>query len=182
MLSRALASSIEDVRPESKYGRLLRPIGAFLNTLDATHLTLAETGEAFIWRCFQRQNPAKQLTGVIAHSDIPGMAAAFKRSRAGRVAQAGESPLGTSVCPWGYEELLRSLSHKLDQECATTVMVYEDDESLLVQFSLPVPLYVQMEPERFASVNYFHEEIYSQDDIVALVATMRSHRGSPYYR
>jgi hypothetical protein len=61
-------------------------------------------------------------------------------------------------------------------------MLFEDDKSLLVQFSLPVPMYVQMEPERFASLNYFHEDIYAQDDIVNLVATLRSHRGSRYYR
>jgi hypothetical protein len=106
----------------------------------------------------------------------------MKQSRLGKVEDTADAPPEMGVCAWGYEELLRCLSDKLDLEAATTVLFIEDDTSVLVQFSLAVPLYVQMEPERMVPSNYFHEDLYTREDIEALIKRLRGHRGSRYYR
>jgi hypothetical protein len=173
---------IDDVRVEPKYRPLLRPIGAFLDTLRLSHLILAESEEGFIWRGHAWDDLGGVLYGVMPHADVPALAESFKQARLGRIDELNEPPVSPGVCPQGYEELLRCIGEKLDLEAATSVMVIEDDDMLLVQFTLPVPTYVQMEPERLFPAKYFHEVIYSREDIAALIASRRRFRGSRYYR
>jgi hypothetical protein len=173
---------LEDVRIEPKYRPLLRPIGAFLDTLRLSHLVFAESEEGFIWRGFSRDDQGSVLYGVMPHAEVPALAEAMKHLRVGRADKLDEQSVSTGVCPEGYEELLRCLSEKLDREAATSVMVIEDDDMVLVQFTLAVPTYVQMEPERLIPAKYFHEVIYSSDEIVALIASKRRFRGSKFYR
>jgi hypothetical protein len=52
----------------------------------------------------------------------------------------------------------------------------------LVQFTLAVPTYVQMEPERLFPAKYFHEVIYSGEEVAALIASKRRLRGNKFYR
>ncbi len=193
---------------DSKYRPLLRPIGAYLDSLNVRNLTLAETEQGFIWRCFARENPSQLLYGVIGHDEIPQMIESIKASRIGRVpdlvidepvverqgllgralqSRPTQSSLppevrSDAVCPFGYEELLRALSFRLDREAATSFVLHEDDNSILIRFTLTVPVYVQMEPERFVSSTYFHEDVLNQDDIIALVRHVRSFRGTKFYR
>jgi hypothetical protein len=193
--------------PGPKYRPLLRPIGAYLDTLDARDLVLAETEQGFIWRCFAREDPGQLLYGVIALEDIPQITESIKASRTGRVpdlvideevdqqprqrfmsrsVQPAPAPQPErrldAVCPFGYEELLRCLSYKLDREAATSFVLQESAETVLVQFTLTVPVFVQVEPERFNSGNYFHEDLLTSEDIVALVQQVRGFRGTNYYR
>jgi hypothetical protein len=173
---------IEDVRDAPKYRPLLRPIGAYLDTLQATNLMLVEYEEGFMWRCFAREDPSRLLFGVIGHNDVPQLAETMKSNRLGRVSDLVDDQPIDAVCPYGYEELLRCLSYKLDKEAATTVLVIEDDSSVLVQFTLQVPVYVQMEPERLISAHYFHEDLLMRSDVEALVKQVSEFRGSRFYR
>lgn len=189
-----------------KYRLLLRPIGAYLDTLEARNLTLAESEQGFIWRCLAREDPAQLLCGVVGHDEIPQLTESVKAARLGRVPdlvidEAQDAPgLQTkfslpdgsrsiiqperridAVCPFGYEELLRCLSYKLDRVAATSFMLQESDDSILVQYTLAVPLFVQMEPDRFISNNYFHEDVLYRDDAIALVRRVRGFRGTSFY-
>jgi hypothetical protein len=172
----------QGVHTAPRYRPLLRSIGAYLDTLEATHLLLAESEEGFIWRCFLRARPDNVLFGVIGHDEVPALEQSVKRSRLGRVPDLYDAPRIPAVCPYGYEELLRCMSYKLDKEAATSMMLIEDDRSVLVQFTLQVPVYIQMEPERMVMPHYFHEDIYARTDIEALVKEIRSFRGNKFYR
>jgi hypothetical protein len=182
MFVRKQAPPNDDVKIEPKYRLLLRPIGAFLDSINASQVVLCEIEQGFIWRCVERNNPDFVRSGLISHDEIPELSESMKQSRLGKVEDTADSPPEMGVCAWGYEELLRCLSDKLDLEAATTVLFIEDDTSVLVQFSLAVPLYVQMEPERMVPSNYFHEDLYTREDIEALIKRLRGHRGSRYYR
>jgi hypothetical protein len=173
---------VKDERNEPKYRHLLRPIGAYLDTLNASNLLLAESEEGFIWRCSSRANPANIRFGVIGVEEIAHLAEAMKRHRLGRVPDLYDEPAVEGVCPYGYEELLRALSFKLDKEAATSVMVIEDDDLILVQFTLQVPTYVQMEPVRMVMPHYFHEDLLGRAEIEALVKQTREFRGTRFYR
>jgi len=198
-----LRMSLKRMTSTSKYRPLLRPIGAYLDTLNVRDLVLAETEQGFVWRCCARANAAQLLHGVIGHDAIPHLTEVMKASRLGRVPDldvdvdvrlwAGLRMFRSSasivmrkrhmgsVCPFGYEELLRSLSHKLDCESAASFLLHEDAETILVQITQNVPLFVQMDPDRFVASNYFHEDVLDRDHVIALVRQVRSFRGSKYF-
>ena len=85
-------SAVAAARKGLKYQQLLRPIGAYLDTLDASHLLLAESEEGFIWRCAPRSDPGELLYGVIVHDEVPQLADTMKQRRLGRVPVSGEHP------------------------------------------------------------------------------------------
>lgn len=207
VITRLQQASSTSMTTAPTYRPLLRPIGAYFDSLNARNLLLAETEQGFIWRCFARENPAQLLHGVIGHDEIPQITESIKASRIGRVPDlvidtpaddrdrhwlTGRTAQARSavqperrvdaVCPFGYEELFRCLSYRLDREAATSFILHEDDSSLLIQFTLTVPIYVQMEPDRFVASNYFHEDFLSRDDVIALVRHVRNFRGTKFYR
>jgi hypothetical protein len=207
VITRLQQVSTTSMTTAPKYRPLLRPIGAYLDSLNVQSLLLAESEQGFIWRCFARENPAQLLYGVIGHDEIPQITESIKASRLGRVpdlvidepvderdrhwlsGRSSHARLSTeserridAACPFGYEELFRCLSYKLDREAATSFVLQEDDKSILIQFTLNVPIYVQMEPDRFVSSNYFHEDYLDRDDIIGLVRHVRGFRGTKFYR
>jgi hypothetical protein len=179
---RRSAVLLEDVRVAPKYRPLLRPIGAYLDTLQLSHLIFAESEEGFIWRGHSEEDLESVLYGVLPHADVPALAESMKRERLGRIDEAAEPPVSGGVCTHGYEELLRCIAEKLDLEAATSLMIIEDDDNLLLQFTLPVPTYVQMEPERLLPAKYFHEIVYSREDVAAMITAKRRFRGNRFYR
>jgi hypothetical protein len=171
-----------EIRPGPKYHSVLRPIGAYLDTLFASHLVLAEIEHGFFWRCLRRDDPGHLLFGLISRDEVHELEETMKRSRSAHHTDADEAALGPDVDAWGYEELLRTLSHELDKHAATTVVIVEDSDAVLVQYSIPVAPFVHLDLTESVAAHYFHEDIYTREEIGALIAAMRGRRAKQVLR
>jgi hypothetical protein len=189
---------------QRRYGYLLRPIGAYLDALDARYVTLAEIEEGFIWHCFSRGDPTTILTGTIALDDIAALIETTKRSkeirgrtqeellrmrragrglfRKGQAEGPGPEFPPHPVFPEGYEEMFRSLGVKIEDQRGYMVLLVERAASLVVSFSLPLPTYIRVDISRMETFTGFHEVEYSAGELMAIIDTVRGHRGIPYYQ
>src|SRR5665213_366902 len=119
-----------------KYKDLLRPIGAYLDFLHARFITVAETEEGFLWHCYPHGNLTQPRSGFIARGNVEAlqeeMLKAMQGSGRGWLGK-GPRPIKPdrsaqrrkSACPEGYQEALRVLSGKLDDQSAVNVLIIE---------------------------------------------------------
>jgi hypothetical protein len=189
---------------QRKYSYLLRPIGAFLDTLDARYITVAEIADGFIWHCYRNRDPSKCVSGVIPHDNIPALIEMTKRDKQARarandaIVRVRKSTRGLfrrrsadadssevvlhPVCPDGYEESLRSVGAKLDDQRAYMIMLVEREASMVIRYSMPLPPYIRVDISRPETFTGFHEVEYSTDEINEIIDTIRDRRGIPYYQ
>lgn len=179
---------------QTRYEYLLSPIGAYLDSLDARYISIAEIEEGFIWHCFKNGHPDQCLTGAFAYDDIPRLIASVKQEkharalaqeealksrkavlglfkRRGNVAEPAQPP--HPVCPLGYEETLRSLGAKLEEERAYCVLLFERAASMLVRYSVPLPTYIRLDVSKIEMTTGFREIEYLRDDLLGIVEDAR---------
>lgn len=176
-----------------KYRELLRPIGAYLDSLDARYITLAETEEGFLWHCYPHGDLATPRSGFIAREDVPALQEEMARMRqpAKRNGWFGKGSRPTrqdkhgwrrkSACPEGYQEALRVLSGKLDDQCAVNILVIEQVDCLSVRYHGVVPVYLRINASRADSIPGFRDDQYTGQEMGELTAVARSHRGDRFY-
>jgi hypothetical protein len=175
-----------------KYKDLLRPIGAYLDFLRAQFITVAETEEGFLWHCYPHGDLAHPRSGFIARGNVEAlqeeMIKAIQGSGRGRLGK-GSRPIKPdrsaqrrkSACPEGYQEALRVLSAKLDDQSAVNVLIIEQKDCLAVRFHGVVPVYLRINAVRADSIPGFRDEEYTGKEMSELTALARSHRGDRFY-
>jgi hypothetical protein len=187
MLALEMPQQQQEVKP---YRQLLRPFGAFFNQLQARYITLAETATGFAWHCYPRGDLAHARGGLVCYADIPALLEMLRRERAGRGLFGLRRGLPRvdprsfrrhPICPVGYQEMLRSLGAKLDEQRAHAVLIMERDDHVLVRYSMPLPIYIRTDAYRATFITGMHEDVYRPDHLMWLVARARSRRGSLYY-
>ncbi|MGH2410174.1 MAG: hypothetical protein ACRDGS_07360 [Chloroflexota bacterium] len=175
-----------------KYRDLLRPIGAYLDFLRARFVTVAEAEEGFLWHCYPCGDLSKPKSGFVARGAIGSLQEEIDkapRAAKGGLFGKGSRPLNSdkskqrrkSACPEGYQEALRVLSAKLDDQCAVNVLVIEQNDCLAVRFHGVVPVYLRINATRADSIPGFRDEQYSGQEMSELTAIARSHRGDRFY-
>ena len=189
---------------KKRYGVLLRPIGAYLDSIGARYISIAEIEEGFIWHCLRNHSPMHAMSGGFTHEEIPQLIESIKLSKAERRRALEEEALRARrgafglfrrqtrelepipdphpVFRAGYEETLRSLGSKLEDQRAYQVLLVERESCLLVKYSLPLPTYIRLEPTKVEVYTGFHEIEYSAADLIGFVAEVRSRRGIAYYQ
>ncbi|MGH2344590.1 MAG: hypothetical protein ACRDG4_05150 [Chloroflexota bacterium] len=175
-----------------KYKDLLRPIGAYLDFLHARFVTVAETEEGFLWHCYPHGDLAKPRSGFIARRNVSTLQEEITKA----VQLSGRGWLGKgakpikpdrsvqrrqSACPEGYQEALRVLSVKLDDQCAVNILIIEQKDCLVVRYHGVVPVYMRVNAIRADSVPGFRDEEYTGKEMSELTAVARSHRGDRFY-
>jgi hypothetical protein len=196
-------------RPEGykRYGHLLRPIGAHLDTLDARYITIAEVADGFLWHCFKNGDPASAMSGSFAYDEIPALIDSIRAMKAARQAELMQAipskktfanpfrrqaplqpppiahePTDHPICPLGYEETLRSLGNKLEDQRAHTIVIVEREATMLVRYSLPLPTYIKLDVSKQEMYTGLHENDYSPGDLRTIVEDSRQRRGIKYYQ
>ncbi|HXT37239.1 MAG TPA: hypothetical protein VN837_16820 [Chloroflexota bacterium] len=175
-----------------KYRDVLRPIGAYLDFLRARYVTVAEAEEGFLWHCYPDGDLGTPKSGFIARGEVGSLQEEIaKGQRVAKVGLFGKGPRPLkpdkskqrrkSACPEGYQEALRVLSAKLDDQCAVNVLVVEQNDCLVVRFHGIVPVYLRMNAMRADSNPGFRDEQYSGQEMSELTAIARSHRGDRFY-
>jgi hypothetical protein len=170
------------------YRELLRPIGAFLDDIQAREVVLAEIRGGFTWTYMMRSSGGPARTEAIAYEDLPRMRDQMRRRKktaeTARSQDAGLLTLPNNVLPMypsGYEERLRSLGAKLDSQHAEQIEIVELGSTLLVRFVQPPPAFVRRVQQPEGQVPRFREDSYDAAEMSELIAMARSRRGSKYY-
>jgi hypothetical protein len=181
-----------------------------LDTLGARYILIAEVAEGFVWHSFKDGDPAYAMAGTFAFDDLPALIESIKQLKAARlearqaelvrmaptkrtllhplrkqVSIAVPEPEESSphpICPLGYEETLRSLGNKLEDQRAHAVAVVEREATMLVRYSLPLPSYIRLDVSKQEMWTGLHENEYSPSDLRAMVAESRARRGVRYYQ
>jgi hypothetical protein len=183
----ALEMPEQEAKP---YRQLLRPLGAFFNQLQARYITLAETKSGFVWHCYPHGDLSHSRGGLVCYADIPALLEMLRRERTRRGLFGLRRSLPKvdprsfrrhPICPFGYQEMLRSLGAKLDEQQAQAVLIMERDDHILVRYSMPLPTYIRTDAYRATFMTGMHEDVYRPDHLVWLVARARSRRGNLYY-
>ncbi|HVA89692.1 MAG TPA: hypothetical protein VNL71_07600 [Chloroflexota bacterium] len=176
-----------------KYRDLLRPIGAYLDFLHARYVTVAETEKGFLWHCYPHGDLTQPRSGFIARGDVGTLQEEMlKAHRPAKSGWFGKGPRSIkldkkstqrrkSACPEGYQEALRVLSTKLDDQRAVNVLVVEQKDCLAVRFHGVVPVYLRVNATRADSIPCFRDEQYTGQEMGELTAIARSHRGDRFY-
>ncbi len=200
------------VRPDGhkRYGHLLRPIGAHLDTLSARYITIAEVEDGFVWQCFKLDDPAHAMSGTIEFKQIPALVESIKAMKQARQSELLEQEQRAAaarrlrlnpfhrreavaepvvdektlhpICPLGYEETLRSVGNKLEDQRARTIMIVEREATMLVRYALPLPGYIRLDVSKQEMFSGLHENDYSPDDLQVIVEDSRRRRGVKYYQ
>ena len=189
---------------QRRYRYLLRPIGAYLDAIDARYVTLAEFQDGFIWHCASREDPTRLQSGTVALDEFSTLIDTIKSDKEARArehdemlrsrrggrglfrksavsdAEAEVSP--HPVCQYGYEATFRSLGAKLEDQRGYMVLLVERAGSLIVSFSLPLPMYIRVDISRMETFTGFHEVEYSSAELRQIVEEVREHRGISYYQ
>ncbi|HVA90278.1 MAG TPA: hypothetical protein VNL71_10590 [Chloroflexota bacterium] len=179
------AESPETILP---YREALRSIGAYLDSVRARDLVLAEVAGGFLWSYRITSDERLARSSTISYEDLPRLREQVRAAKKAlldgptyaRLAIAG----GTATLPMhpdGYEEKLRSLGAKLDSQYAQQIQLVEHGEDLLVQFVVPPPAYVLRGHPPLPDLLQFREDSYSTADTAELINRSRSRRGSKYY-
>jgi hypothetical protein len=176
---------------EPNYRQLLRPIGAFLDRLQARFVTLGETEDGFVWHCFPNGDFTRPMSGMIAHADVPRLMDQLKAARRVRRGVFSMHPPAAkpikiasrrdTVCPEGYEETFRSLGNKLDVAKAIAVLIVERKDNISVIYHFPTPGYLRRDISRTEFTSDMHEDIFNRDQVARLIATSRSYRNNRYF-
>lgn len=188
---------------QKRYSYLLRPIGAHLDLLEARNVTVAEIKDAFLWHCYRLGHPLQPLTGVFSFAEIPDLIESIKQRKAEAASaeeaerRARKSGLGFfrrrepvpvversvhPLMPSGYEETLRSIGARLEDQRAGALMLAERPGSLLVIYSLPLPNYIRLDVTRMEAYSGMHEVEYSRDELLEIITSVRARRGLRYYQ
>ncbi|HVC80933.1 MAG TPA: hypothetical protein VNL35_10605 [Chloroflexota bacterium] len=175
-----------------KYRDVLRPIGAYLDFLRARYVTVAEAEGGFLWHCYPDGDLSTPKSGFVARGEVGTLQEEI--DRAGRGVKSGlfgkrprpmkpdtSKQRRKSACPEGYQEALRVLSAKLDDQCAVNVLVIEQHDCLAVRFHGIVPVYLRFQAMRADSSPGFRDEQFSGQEMSELTAIARSHRGDRFY-
>ncbi|HEY8286918.1 MAG TPA: hypothetical protein VIJ28_21215 [Chloroflexota bacterium] len=181
-----------EVKTGLTYRDVLRPIGAYLDFLRARYVTVAEAEEGFLWHCYPHGDLSKPKSGFIARGDVGTLQEEMveaPRAAKGGLFGKGPRPMKLdkskqrrkSACPEGYQEALRVLSAKLDDQCAVNILVVEQNDCLAVRFHGVVPVYLRINATRADSIPGFRDEQYSGQEMSELTAIARSHRGDRFY-
>lgn len=170
------------------YREALRPIGAFLDSIQAYDLVLAEIDGGFLWSYFQTGEFQPARSATISFEDLPKLREHFQRAKRAAHAAPDTGPLidaETSqilpMFPNGYEEKLRSLGAKLDSQYARQIQVVENGTDLLVRFVLSPPAYMRRVQPSLPDMLQFREDVYSAAETRELIAASRARRGSKYF-
>jgi hypothetical protein len=176
---------------EPNYRQVLRPIGAYLDRLQARFVTLGETEDGFVWHCFPNGDLTRPLSGMIAHTDVPLLMDQLKAARRVKRGVFGRRPTAAkpirigsrkdTVCPEGYEETFRSLGNKLDVAKAIAVLIVERKDTISVNYHFPTPGYLRRDLSRTEFTSDVHEDNFNRDQVARLIATSRSYRNNRYF-
>lgn len=176
---------------EAHYRQLLRPIGAYLDRIQARYVTVAETSDGFLWHCFPNADYTRSMSGLIALDDIPGLMDQLRAARKARRGVFGIRPTAArphritarkdTVCPEGYEETFRSIGVRLDRAKALAVLIVERKDLLTVNYRYPTPGFLRRDLSRGEFVSDAHEDNFTSTDITQLISTSRSYRNNRYF-
>jgi hypothetical protein len=185
---------------QRQYGYYLGPIGAHLDLLGARHITIAEIEDGFIWHCYARETPLQPIAGVLAFTGVADLVESVEQAsekiarereaerqshrtgwlRRRRDIERDEGP-PHPLFPMGYEETLRSIGVKLEEQRAYCPLLAEREASLLVIYSLPLPSYIRLDVSKMETFTGMHEVEYLRDDLTEIIELYRDRRNPPRY-
>ncbi len=182
--------NLEAAAPETSlpYREALRAIGAYLDSVRARDLVLAEVAGGYLWSYRITSDERLARSSTISYEDLPKLREQVRAAKRAlldgptyaRIAVA-EGTAKLPVYPNGYEEKLRSLGAKLDSLYAQQVRLVEQGEDLLVQFVVTPPAYMRRALKPVPELLQFREDTYTLADTIELVNRSRSRRGSNHY-
>ena len=181
-----LTAKHEITREQPRYRSVLRSLGAYFDQKQARYLTLAEVEDGFIWHYFLPGDLLHPIHGTITNADLPDFLESMKQARMEQAAASTPPPkrslLGRNAPPPlrysdGYEDVFRALSHKFDLDRVSNILLAEGDYGWLISCCLPVPTYVQADARRMRQFNYFHESLWSHQEMAEWIAAVRDYRG-----
>jgi hypothetical protein len=188
---------------QKRYSYILRPIGAYLDLLEARNVTVAEIEDGFLWHCYRLGRPLQAVTGVFSLAEIPDLIESIKQRKAeaaraedaeqrarkhglGLFRRQEQAPVVERpvhpLMPSGYEETLRSIGARVEDQRACALMLAERPASLLVIYSLPLPNYIRLDVTRMEAYSGMHEVEYSRDELLEIITSVRARRGLRYYQ
>ena len=177
---------------ESRYKEFLRPIGAYLDWLQARYVTVCEIDNGFVWHCFPYGDLTKPVSGMIGRDELPRLLERLRKSRRLRKGIFGRRPHShrrrqprgagiDTVCPDGYEEAFRSIGARLDRAKAIAILIVEQRDKLSVNYRFPVAGLLRRDLKRFDISSNQHEDEFNREQLAHLIAMSRSHRHNPFY-
>lgn len=185
--SAAIGHMTED---EPKYRDVLRTIGAYLDWLQAEYVTLSELDEGFVWHCFSRGDLTRPVSGMVPHGDLARLMGRLKSERTGRwrsrsrprgAIRPSRSARHHPVCADGYQDTFRTIGARLDRLKAVSVLLVEQGDTLVINYSYPIPGYLRRDLHRLALSCAQEQEVFTSKQLAELVAVARGNRNNPFY-
>jgi hypothetical protein len=173
-----------------QYRDALRTLGAYLDWLHAEYVTLCEIDDGFVWHSFAKGDLTRPVSGMVPHADLARLMSSLKSKRTGGIRHANR-PVGARrsstsahrqpVCVDGYQETFRTIGARLDRAKALAVLLVESDESLIVNYSYPVPGYLRRDLHRLASSYSQAQDAFTRKQLAEMVVAARGNRNNPFY-
>jgi hypothetical protein len=70
------------------------------------------------------------------------------------------------------------MSYKFDRDRVSSILLTEGNEGWAITACMPVPIYIQSDVRRMHDFNYFHESVFTHENLRELISAVRSYRGT----
>jgi hypothetical protein len=146
------------VHHNDNYQWKLRALGAFLDTQNATHISVIETRSGFATRYYQASGSHEPTFVLVEEPQLRAINDALRQRRE-PPATPGAAPLGGPLSAQGkYQDFFRALGWELDDLSASSILLDEQEVGVLLTYAFRDPSNPQIWSKRSASLGPIEQE------------------------